>query len=246
MRSGPPLLHVGEPFPPVDRADPEGLVAVGGALNTARVLSAYRRGIFPWPLLGPGQQVLWFSPDPRFVLEPKEVRVGRSLRKVLRRDRYRVTCDRRFAEVVARCARAPRSGQSGTWITPELEAAFHRLHRLGFAHSVEVWSGDGSSAGSQADGHDELVGGLYGLALGSVFFGESMFSLRSNASKIAFAVLARRLADSGFRLIDCQQETDHLARFGARAMPRSAFVESVGRWVDEPPTGDVWSGSHWA
>ena len=227
----------------MEEADAEGLVALGGGLGTARVLSAYRRGIFPWPLLGPRAQVLWFSPDPRFVVAPDEVHVGRSLRRELKRGRFRVTCDQRFDEVITLCAQVRRTGQEGTWITPELLRVFRRLHLLGLAHSVEVWG--------RRPGEDErsagrtLVGGLYGLSLGRVFFGESMFSLASNASKVAFAHLSRRLAEAGFAVIDCQQETEHLARFGARALPRRSFVKSIARWVDEPSSMDLWAETEW-
>lgn len=251
MRGGPHLLQIGEPLPEPSRADSEGLVAVGGSLETARVLAAYRRGIFPWPLLGAGGQVLWFSPDPRFVVEPQEVHVGRSLRRLIARRQFRVTCDQRFADVITWCARVPRDGQTGTWITPALAATFRRLHELGLAHSVEVWSRPtpdavDSRSGRRVDGAREtLVGGLYGLALGRIFFGESMFSLQSNASKVAFALLSRRLADSGYRLIDCQQETDHLGRFGARAVSRDVFLRWVERWVGEPCPTEPWVDPEW-
>ena len=246
MRGGPRLLQVGEPLPSASEADSEGLVAVGGSLEVPRVLAAYRRGIFPWPLLGASGEVLWFSPDPRFVVEPGAVHVGRSLRRLLGRRRFRVTCDQRFADVIGLCARVSRSGQAGTWITPALESTFRRLHHLGLAHSVEVWGRppDSGPRGDAADA-DQLIGGLYGLALGRVFFGESMFSLESNASKIAFALLSRRLADSGFQLIDCQQETDHLARFGARSVPRDVFLKRLDRWIDEPSSTDPWSDRDW-
>lgn len=241
MRGGPQLLRIGEPLPPANRADAEGLVAIGGALGIARVMAAYRRGIFPWPLLGSGGQVLWFSPDPRFVVAPGDTRVSRSLRKLIDRGRFHVTCDQSFGDVVACCARVQRSGQVGTWITPELESAFFHLHQLGYAHSVEVWDRtDGVSAGEQ-----RLVGGLYGLSLGRVFFGESMFSLCSNASKVAFARLAQRLAAAQFALIDCQQETEHLARFGARSVPRETFLETVSQCADLAPVSNPWEHTEW-
>lgn len=190
--------------------------------------------------------MLWFSPDPRFVVEPRRIHVGRTVRRLIERRRFRVTGDLCFGDVLTHCARVPRRGQAGTWITPDLERCFGHLHRLGFAHSVEVWSRSGDADDPNGSEAERLVGGLYGLALGRVFFGESMFSVQSNASKVAFAILSRRLADSGYRLIDCQQETEHLARFGAGPMARDAFVERVVKWADEAVDADPWSERDWA
>jgi leucyl/phenylalanyl-tRNA--protein transferase len=225
---GPFWLDPQDEFPPPHLADEDGLLAVGADLEPDRLLSAYRLGIFPWPLLGAAEPILWWSPDPRFVLYPAELVTHRSLARQLRRGTFEVRFDTRFTEVIHCCARAKRPRQRGTWITAAMEVAYLRLHQLGYAHSVE----------SYADG--ELVGGLYGVALGGVFFGESMFSRRSDASKVAFVRLVERLAAWGFGLIDCQQPTAHLARFGARAIPRAQFqrelqkllalVDRRGRW----------------
>jgi leucyl/phenylalanyl-tRNA--protein transferase len=203
-------------FPPADRAlrDPNGLLAVGGDLSSRRLLAAYRRGIFPW--FSPGEPILWWSPDPRMVLFPGEIRITRSLAKTLRNGDYTVRLDTAFDAVIAACAATPRDGQSGTWIVPEMQAAYRELHALGHAHSVETWQ-----AG-------RLVGGLYGVAIGRAFFGESMFSHRRDASKIALAHLCRFLAARGFGIIDCQMETAHLASMGARPIPRDEFLAHLG------------------
>jgi leucyl/phenylalanyl-tRNA--protein transferase len=214
-----------EAFPPAEAADRSGLLAVGGGLTAKRLLAGYRRGIFPW--YAAGQPVLWHSPDPRYVLAPDKLHVPRSLERALRRGTFAVRADTAFAQVVEACAEAPRPGQDGTWITKEMKAAYEALHRLGFAHSVEAWRGE------------DLVGGLYGVALGSVFFGESMYTRAPDASKVAFATLARALFSAGCRLIDCQVETEHLARFGAEAWPRRRFLQELARAVDEPPMDSV-------
>jgi leucyl/phenylalanyl-tRNA--protein transferase len=189
-------------FPPPEEADASGLVAVGGDLSPERLLLAYSMGIFPWPLVE--KPLLWFSPDPRMVLRPRELVVSRSLRKTLRRGDFEVRLDTAFERVIARCAEIPRRGEAGTWITRDMACAYARLHELGFAHSAEAWQ----------DG--ELVGGLYGVSLGAAFFGESMFADRPDASKVAFASLVQQLEAWRFELIDCQVHTEHLARFGAR------------------------------
>ncbi|TDO06860.1 MULTISPECIES: leucyl/phenylalanyl-tRNA--protein transferase [Halomonas] len=211
-------------FPPVATAlrDPDGLLAAGGALTPEWLLAAYRRGIFPW--FSDGQPVLWWSPDPRMVLFPKEIRVRRSLAKRLRNGGFRVTANRAFAQVVASCA-APRAGQPGTWITDEMRAAYERLHRLGAAHSVEVWRSD------------KLVGGLYGVAMGPVFFGESMFSRQADASKVALVHLAHAMSAGGGRLIDCQMHTMHLASLGARDIARSEFIGYLEQWLGDAGSG---------
>ncbi len=211
-----------EAFPPPERADRSGLLAIGGDLAPARLLAGYRRGIFPW--YSEGQPILWHSPDPRFVLLPGHLHVARSLEKVLRRRTYEIRADTAFGEVLQACAEAPRPGQDGTWITEEMHAAYVALHRLGHAHSVEAWK----------DG--ELVGGLYGVVLGRVFFGESMFARAPDASKAAFATVARALFDAGCLLIDCQVETDHLARFGAVEIPRRRFLQLLGPAVQGRPS----------
>jgi leucyl/phenylalanyl-tRNA---protein transferase len=201
-----------------EQSDPRGLVAVGGDLRPARLLDAYYRGIFPW--YGEGLPILWHSPDPRFVLEPAALRVNRSLRKTIRRHPYRLTLDTAFAAVIRHCAAVPRPGQDGTWITDDMVAAYEQLHSLGHAHSVEVWSGA------------ELVGGVYGVAVGAVFCGESMFAAAPDASKVAFVELVRQLQRWGFELIDCQVYTEHLERFGAVDWPRAEFLRALVRLRD--------------
>jgi leucyl/phenylalanyl-tRNA--protein transferase len=213
-------------FPSPEEADPSGLLAVGGDLAPERLLLAYSLGIFPWPLVA--EPLLWFSPDPRMAMRPAELRVSRSLRKVLRRGDFEVRLDTAFAEVVRRCAQVPRRDEAGTWITPELSAAYCRLHELGFAHSAEAWQ------------HGELVGGLYGVSLGGTFFGESMFAERSDASKAAFVALVRQLAAWGFDLIDCQVHTEHLARFGASEWPRRRFLRALAASLERSSRRGVW------
>ncbi|MFZ5722879.1 MAG: leucyl/phenylalanyl-tRNA--protein transferase [Pseudomonadota bacterium] len=202
-------------FPPPSDAlrDPDGLLAVGGDLSVPRLLAAYRRGIFPW--FSRGDPILWWSPDPRYCLVPADIHVGRSLRRTLARAHFRYTFDADFPAVIDACARAPRAGQRGTWITKAMRDAYVDLHRAGHAHSVEAWRGD------------ELAGGLYGVAIGRMFFGESMFSRVDDASKAAFVVFCRHLAHWGFPLLDCQMETAHLARFGAGYLPRPHFLDVV-------------------
>jgi leucyl/phenylalanyl-tRNA--protein transferase len=199
-------------FPPLDAAltEPNGLLAAGGDLSAERILAAYRRGIFPW--FSPGEPILWWSPDPRMVLIPNEFKLRRSLAKTLRNATYEVRLDTVFASVIAACASVPRNGQAGTWITDEMRTAYIDLHHAGHAHSVETW----------IDG--ELAGGLYGIAIGKAFYGESMFSLRRDASKIALAHLCEHLKRRGFGIIDCQMETRHLASLGARPIPRREFA----------------------
>jgi len=222
-----PWLENGDPFPPVERAldEPSGLLAAGTDLSPARLLTAYRNGIFPW--YSAGQPVLWWSPDPRMVLFPAEFRMPRSLAKRLRRRDYEIRVDTAFETVMRACA-APRDDAAGTWITPEMIAAYCELHRLGHAHSVETWI-----AG-------ELAGGLYGVALGRMFYGESMFTRVPDASKIALAHLVRQLERREFGMIDCQMNTAHLARFGARELPRTAFSRRLAELVNYPTSADVW------
>jgi leucyl/phenylalanyl-tRNA--protein transferase len=213
------------PDPALAEREPDGLLAVGGDLGIARLLNAYRRGIFPW--FSPGDPILWWSPDPRTVLVPGHVRVSRSLRKTLRRGQFAVSIDRAFDEVITACA-APRPGSEGTWLVPEMIAAYRRLHRQGWAHSVEVWHGM------------DLAGGLYGVAIGRVFFGESMFSRVSDASKVALVHLSRTLDAWGFGLIDCQVLTGHLVRMGAEQIRRAAFLGLIDRLCALPGRPGLW------
>jgi leucyl/phenylalanyl-tRNA--protein transferase len=223
-----PLLPPDDPrpFPDVRRAlrHPNGLLAAGGDLTPERLVNAYRHGIFPW--FSVGDPILWWSPDPRAVLVPDRLHISRSLRKRLRRRELGVTMDQDFAATIRACA-APRDPAGGTWILPEMIAAYETLHRLGIAHSVEVW----------ADG--QLVGGLYGVAMGQAFFGESMFSRAADASKVALVHLCRQLVERGFGLIDCQMRTDHLIGLGAELLPRSRFVV----WLDGHRASPVVPGS---
>jgi leucyl/phenylalanyl-tRNA--protein transferase len=200
-------------FPPPDYADPSGLIAVGGDLSHERLLEAYRVGIFPW--YSDDQPILWWSPDPRFVLELNEFKPSRSLRRTLRRNIFQVTFDRYFEEVITACAAVPREGQSGTWITTEMRDAYIGLYGLGYAHSVEAWYAN------------KLVGGLYGVSLGKAFFGESMFHYKTDASKVALAVLVEKLKSWGFHFIDSQMTTDHMQRLGAKEMSRRIFLKKL-------------------
>jgi leucyl/phenylalanyl-tRNA---protein transferase len=223
-----PWLAPGDPFPPLERAleEPNGLLAAGADLSVPRLIEAYRGGIFPW--FSEGQPPLWWSPDPRMVLLPPELKLPRSLRKRLARRDYEVRTDTAFEDVIRACA-APRPGQEGTWITAELAAAYIALHRAGHAHSVETWIGG------------ELAGGLYGVALGRLFFGESMFTRVPDASKIALAHLVRQLERWHYGMIDCQMKTAHLARFGAREIPRAEFMRKLSFLVNYPRMVREWS-----
>lgn len=214
-------------FPPDARAlaEPNGLLAAGGALTPDWLLAAYRRGIFPW--FSEGEPILWWTPDPRLVLIPDQLHVSHSLRKVLRRRRFDVRTDSAFAAVMRACA-APRAPGIGTWITPAMQAAYLRMHELGYAHSVECWH------------EGRLVGGLYGMALGRMFFGESMFALETNASKVALAHLSRLLAARGYAMIDCQMTTAHLQSMGGREMPREQFVDALKRATADGPGPQRW------
>jgi leucyl/phenylalanyl-tRNA--protein transferase len=222
-----PWLETGDPFPPVEQAlrEPNGLLAAGADLSVTRLIEAYERGIFPW--FGEGDPVLWWSPDPRMVLATDAVHVSHSLRKTLRAGRFRVTADTVFPQVIAACAE-PRPDQDGTWITREVFEAYCTLASLGLAHSIEAWEGD------------RLVGGLYGVALGRMFFGVSMFARRSDASKVAFVHLVRQLHRWGFPLIDCQMSTSHLASLGAQTVTRAEFLAVVRRSVARPPVPAPW------
>jgi leucyl/phenylalanyl-tRNA--protein transferase len=214
-------------FPPVSETDEDGILAVGGDLSTERLIEAYKRGIFPW--YSEQLPILWHCPDPRFVLRPTALHVGRSLRKVLRRRLFTIKLDTAFNDVIDRCARMSRPSQHGTWITRDMTRAYVALHRLGLAHSAEAWLGD------------QLVGGLYGVSLGQVFFGESMFSTMDDASKAAFVTLVEWMATWGIALIDCQQETAHLARFGAEPWPRERFISELSTLTAAPTRQGPWS-----
>lgn len=215
------------PFPPVEFAlrDPDGLLAFGGSLGSRRLLNAYRQGIFPW--YSEGQPIMWWSPDPRTVVFPEQLRVTRSLRKTMRNAGYRVTLNLAFEQVIEACA-APRGDTAGTWITAAMQSAYKRLHREGHAHSIETWY------------EGELVGGLYGVAMGSVFFGESMFSRRRDASKVAFATFGQQLQRWGFALIDCQVYSSHLDSLGAIQLPRQEFTGLLDTWCEVKPDMRFW------
>lgn len=201
-------------FPPVALAEPDGLLAIGGDLSKERLLLAYHNGIFPWY---EGKHILWWSPDPRFVLFPDELKVSKSMRQLIRRETFVFTINKAFSEVIANCRTIARRGQDGTWITEEVKDAYGRLHKEGYVHSAETWL------------NGELVGGLYGVRLGKAFFGESMFSKYSNASKYAFIRYVEQLRSEGVELIDCQVYTEHLESLGARMIPRSEFIQRIGQ-----------------
>jgi leucyl/phenylalanyl-tRNA--protein transferase len=211
-----------EQFPPVTQAlhAPNGLLAAGGDLSAARLLDAYRQGIFPW--FNPGEPILWWSPDPRMILIPSQFKVSRSLEKTLRNTAYEISFDQAFEQVMRHCA-APRHEAAGTWIGEDMIQAYCALHRSGHAHSVEVWI------------EEKLAGGLYGVAIGKMFYGESMFSLASNTSKIALAYLARQLDRWQFGMIDCQMNTPHLASLGAHEIPRGQFIHRLQELVNCAP-----------
>lgn len=213
------------PDPGAALADPPGLLCAGGDLSPARLLAAYRRGIFPW--FEQGQPILWWCPDPRAVLYTDELRISRSLRRTLRSGRYRTSIDADFPGVVRGCAATP--GRDDTWITPAMQSSYGRLHALGYAHSVETWEGDA------------LVGGLYGVCIGRVFFGESMFAARTDASKVALARLVNHLDALGIPLVDCQLASPHLASLGSRLLPRDQFLAELTQLVDAPVRSASWA-----
>jgi leucyl/phenylalanyl-tRNA--protein transferase len=214
-------------FPPAEQAEPGGLLAVGGDLSPERLLLAYASGIFPW--YSAGQPVLWHSPDPRFVLPPAELHVPRRVRRRVRHGACPITLDRAFARVIRACAEVPRPGQHGTWITPEMIQAYERLHAEGYAHSAEAWEGE------------VLVGGVYGVALGGAFSGESMFTLRPDASKLALVTLLRQLAAWGFTLFDAQMPSEHVRRLGGREWPRERFLRELARALELPTRRGRWT-----
>jgi len=222
-----PWLDAQDPFPAVSHAlrEPNGLLAAGAALSVARLIEAYRHGIFPW--YSEDQPLLWWSPDPRMVLFPPELKLSRSLKKRLRRRDYEIRADSAFDAVMRACAE-PRRGREGTWITAEMIAAYGKLHRRGVAHSVETWI------------EGELVGGLYGVALGRMFYGESMFARANDASKIALAHLVKQLERWNFGMIDCQMKTAHLASFGAREIRRAEFMRKLQELVNYPSRSGEW------
>ena len=216
-----------QPFGNPARAPARAPLAVGGNIDAATLLTAYRSGIFPW--YSEGEPVQWWCPNPRFVMRPQDLKVTKSLAKELKKSEWKVTYDQAFETVMRACGKAPRPGQDGTWITEEMIAGYTELHRLGFAHSVEVsWDG-------------ELVGGLYGVSIGCVFHGESMFYTRPNASKVGYVHLVEQLALGGFKLIDCQMPTEHLANFGAFAVPRLEFLTVLAQERDRTPRSTPWA-----
>jgi len=214
-------------FPPVEHAHSSGLLAVGGDLSAARLLAAYRRGIFPW--YSENEPILWWSPNPRLILDIDDFKISRSLRKTLKKQIFRVTFDQAFSEVIQACATVPREGQPGTWITDEMRVAYERLHTMGYAHSVETWL------------NGELAGGLYGVSLGKAFFGESMFHQRTDASKIALATLVERLKSWHFHFIDAQMTTQHMLSLGAKELPRQAFLRRLMEALKSPSKKGKWT-----
>jgi len=225
-----PLLHpdlANQPFPAITQAltEPDGLLAVGGCLSTQRILNAYSQGIFPW--YSDDEPILWWSPDPRLVVFPEQLYLSKSLKKTLRKQSFRITFDKAFSQVIKACA-APRADDSGTWLLAEMQQAYCRLHTEGHAHSVEAWY------------QDELVGGLYGIAIGQVFFGESMFHRKTDASKVAFASLVQQLSSWGYQMIDCQVHTQHLASLGAEEIPRTHFSNLLQQYRHCKPHPTAW------
>ncbi len=213
-------------FPPAHLANEDGILAVGGDLSRRRLLTAYGNGIFPW--YSEGEPLLWWSPDPRLVLYPHEIKISRSLKKTLRKGVFQITMDQAFERVIMECAEVRLENGEGTWIVDEMIDAYIKLHETGFAHSVEAWK------------EGELAGGLYGVSLGKCFFGESMFTRVSNASKAAFATLSQQLAALSFTLIDCQIRTSHLERFGAREIPRARFLAELKAGLKHPTLRGKW------
>ena len=222
-----PWLRGDAAFPPVEKAlkSPNGLLCAGGDLSAERLLAAYARGIFPW--FSEGDPILWWSPDPRMVLFPEELRISRSLRKTVKHGVFEIRLDTSFRKVMESCA-GPRDGQAGTWIVDEILDAYTQLHEMGFAHSVESWR------------EGRLVGGLYGVSLGRAFFGESMFARETDASKVALVHLVERLRARDYSVIDCQQNTAHLASLGAREIPRAAFSQLLQESIQYPLSGERW------
>lgn len=218
-------------FPNPRYASTEGLLAYGGDLSPNRLLTAYRKGIFPW--YNADDPILWWSPDPRLVLYPKNFKLSKSFKRTLKNGGFTVTFDRRFSDVIHYCGTVPREGQQGTWLVSEMQSAYIELHEMGFAHSVEVYF------------EGELVGGLYGIAMGKAFFGESMFSLRSDASKVAFKALSDVLGSKGYDFIDCQITNDHLIRLGATVIPRGRFLDELEESLGKSSDLGSWQHFNW-
>lgn len=225
-----PLLdpsNPSEPFPDINLAqdEPNGLLAVGGCLSTERLLNAYRQGIFPW--YSEGEPILWWTPSPRLVIYPQKLKTSKSLKKTIRKGQFEITFDSAFSDVIDQCS-LPRGDGYGTWITEEIKQAYATLHEKGYAHSVEAWQ------------EGKLVGGLYGISIGSIFFGESMFSQVSNASKVAFVTLVTQLHEAGFKLIDCQVRTEHLVSLGAEEISRELFSQHLVEFNQVEPAVNIW------
>ncbi|MCF6244800.1 MAG: leucyl/phenylalanyl-tRNA--protein transferase [Sulfurovum sp.] len=218
-------------FPNPYYADEGGLLAYGGDLSTKRLLLAYSKGIFPW--FSTNDPILWWSPDPRLLLYPDKFKVRKSFRRVLRSGKFSVTFDQEFSEVIKHCASVPREGQESTWIVPQMTQAYNRLHQEGYAHSVEVYL------------EGELVGGLYGVSIGKAFFGESMFSLVSDASKVAFKALSDVLGSKGYDFVDCQMKTDHMVRLGAEIVERDIFLDILSETIVKPTKRGLWNDFYW-
>jgi len=214
-------------FPDLDEAltDPDGLLAAGGCLSTTRLLNAYRNGIFPW--YSEEDPILWWSPDPRLVIFPNQLHISKSLQKTIRKQNFTLSFDQAFADVIAACSN-PRPDEAGTWLSAEMQSAYIQLHQQGHAHSIEVWS------------NNQLVGGLYGVAIGRVFFGESMFHTQTDASKIAFVSLVQQLTEWGYQLIDCQVHSNHLVSLGAEEIPRSHFTSLLKQYRSQLPHKQAW------
>ncbi|MCK5871521.1 MAG: leucyl/phenylalanyl-tRNA--protein transferase, partial [Methylococcales bacterium] len=217
-----------EDFPSFENAlkTPDGLLAVGGCLSVERLINAYQKGIFPW--YNPDEPILWWSPNPRLIITPDRLKISRSLAKVIRQQRFELSVDRAFSEVIKACS-ATREEAEGTWISEEMIIAYQQLHQQGFAHSVEAWS------------QDQLVGGLYGVAIGHVFFGESMFHTQTNASKVVFVHLIQQLQQWGYQLIDCQVHSDHLVSLGAYEIDRNDFIAQLNRYCPQAPKPSAWN-----
>jgi len=227
----PPLSKHATDFPDPRSASDEGLLAYGGDLSSSRVITAYKKGIFPW--YSQGDPILWWSPNPRLLLYPHNFKVKKSFRRVLRSGKFSVTFDERFSDVIRYCATVPREGQNSTWILPEMEEAYIRLHEEGFAHSVEVYK------------EEKLVGGLYGVSIGKAFFGESMFSLVPDASKVAFKALSDVLGSRGYDFIDCQMKTDHMIRLGAETVERDIFLGALENALEKTTDFGSWQHFKW-
>ncbi len=230
-RSDPRFPWLGEEelfgFPPLDATSPDGVLCTGGNLSPGMILSAYRQGVFPW--FNDEDPIVWWSPDPRFILVPGELHVSATMRKILKKRRFELKLDTAFGDVIRACSATPRPGQRGTWITSDMIQGYVRLHELGYAHSVEAWRGE------------RLVGGLYGISLGSAFFGESMFSLEADASKAAFIPFVWALAEAGFTLVDSQVRTAHVESLGGKSVPRDEYMDRLQTALESPTLKGDWS-----